>query len=180
MNFKEITNKILKGDFSGLFSFSRDKNNVDPADIAKVLASLPAETAMQAFQSFPIKNQMKIFPYLDLLTQKKIIRHLGKARASYILNNLRSDDRLTFFSSLNEDESSYFLSYLTEPNKDTTFHLLDYPDNSVARLIDTDFATINQDMTVAEACEHMRQHHKDTEAANDIYVVNDAGELIDD
>ena len=82
MNFKEITNKILKGDFSGLFGFNRDRNNVDTADIAKVLASLPAETAMQAFQSFPIKNEIKIFPYLDLLTQKKIIRHLGKARAS--------------------------------------------------------------------------------------------------
>ena len=89
MNFKEITNKILKGDFSGLFGFNRDKNNIDPAEIAKVLSSIPAETAMQAFQSFPIKNQIKIFPYLDLLTQKKIIRHLGKARAGYILNEFK-------------------------------------------------------------------------------------------
>ena len=30
MNFKEITTKILKGDFTSLFSFSRDKNNIDP------------------------------------------------------------------------------------------------------------------------------------------------------
>ena len=57
MNFKEITNKILKGDFSGLFGFNRDRNNVDTADIAKVLASLPAETAMQAFNPFQSKTR---------------------------------------------------------------------------------------------------------------------------
>ena len=135
---------------------------------------------MQAFQSFPIKNQIKIFPYLDLLTQKKIIRHLGKARAGYILNELSSDDRLAFFSSLNDTESSYFLEYLNQTIKDTTHGLLDYPNNSVARLIDTDFATINKEMNIAEACEHMRKHHKDTEAANDIYVVDDERKLIDD
>ncbi|HEY6978591.1 MAG TPA: magnesium transporter [Chitinophagaceae bacterium] len=180
MNFKEITNKILKGEFSSLFSFGRDKKEIEPAEIAKVLKGIPTETAMQAFQSFPIKNQVKIFPYLDLLTQKKIIRHFGKARAAYILNDLSSDDRLAFFSSLSDAESSYFLEYLTETNKDTTHDLLDYPDNSVARLIDTDVATINKEMTIAEACEHMRQYHKDTEASNDIYVVDDNERLIDD
>ena len=89
--------------------------------------------------------------------------------------NLSSDDRLAFFSSLNDAESSYFLEYLNQTNKDTTHDLLDYPDNSVARLIDTDFATINKEMTIAEACEHMRKYHKDTEASNDIYVVDDDG-----
>jgi len=180
MTFKEITNKILKGDFSGLFGFNRGKNHIEHSEIAKVLTTIPAETAMQAFQSFPIKNQIKIFPYLDLLTQKKIIRHLGKGRAGYILNELSSDDRLTFFSSLNDAESSYFLEYLNQTIKDTTHGLLDYPNNSVARLIDTDFATIDKEMSIAEACEHVRKHHKDTEAANDIYVVDDMGKLIDD
>src|SRR5215831_3297872 len=180
MNLKEITNKILKGDFSGLFSFSRDKSNLDPAEVAKVLRGIPVEAAMKAFQSFTVKNQITIFPYLDLLTQKKIIRHLGKSSAAYILNSLSSDDRLAFFSSLDETQSSYFLDYLTETIKDTTHELLDYPDNSVARLIDTDFATINKDMTIEQACEHVRKHHKDTEASNDIYVVDDEDKLIDD
>jgi magnesium transporter len=180
MNFKDITNKILKGDISGLFGFSRDRSNIDPSEIAKVLSAIPTESAMRAFESFPPKNQIKIFPYLDLLTQKKIIRHLGKVRAAYILNDLRSDDRLTFFSALDEAESSYFLETLNEKNKDTTYELLDYPDNSVARLIDKDFATITRNMTVAEACEHVRKYHKDTEAANDIYVIDHRGELLDD
>ena len=135
---------------------------------------------MLAFQSFPIKNQVKIFPYLDLLTQKKIIRHFGKARAAYILNDLSSDDRLAFFLPLTMLNHLIFWNTLMKQIKTLRHDLLDYPDNSVARLIDTDFATINKEMTIAEACEHMRKHHKDTEASNDIYVVDDHEKLIDD
>jgi magnesium transporter len=181
MNFKELTNKILKGDFTGLLGFNRDnKKSVHPAEIARVLAGMPFEANYQAFQSFPLKTQVGIFPYLDGLTQKKMVRQLGNEKASNILNELSSDDRLTFYASLKGVELSNFIEYLNENNKDTTHDLLGYPDNSVARLINTDFATIEREMTIAEAAEHLRKYHKDTEAANDIYVVDHEGKLIDD
>ncbi|MES1217321.1 MAG: magnesium transporter, partial [Bacteroidota bacterium] len=55
-----------------------------------------------------------------------------------------------------------------------------YPDQSVARIINTDFAAINKDMTIGEANEHLRKYQKDTEAANVIYIVDKDGRLIDD
>jgi len=180
MNFKELTNKILKGDITGLLGLNRDSKSVHPAEIARVLGGMPFEATYQAFQSFPVKTQVGIFPYLDAFTQKKVIRQLGNEKAAFILNELSSDDRLTFFSSLKGVELSYFIEYLNETNKDTTHDLLGYPDNSVARLINTDFATIERGMTIAEAGEHLRRYHKDTEAANDIYVVDNDGKLIDD
>jgi len=180
MHFKEITSKILKGDFTGLLGLNRENKSVHPAEIARVLAGMPFEATYQAFQSFPLKTQVGIFPYLDALTQKKMVRQLGNEKASYILNELSSDDRLTFYASLKGVELSNFIEYLNENNKDTTHDLLGYPDNSVARLINTDFATVSREMTIAEASEHLRKYHKDTEAANDIYVVDDDGKLIDD
>jgi magnesium transporter len=58
--------------------------------------------------------------------------------------------------------------------------MLGYPKKCVARLMNTDFATISPNITVAEASEHLRENHKDTEAANVIYVVDEEGRLIDD
>lgn len=46
--------------------------------------------------------------------------------------------------------------------------------------MDTDFATISKDMTIAQVGEHLRKHFKDTEAANVIYVVDESGVLLDD
>ena len=180
MNFKEITNKLLKADFAGLFGMNRDNKNIHPAEIARVLTGMPFEATFKAFQHFPVKIQVAIFPYLDTLTQKKTIQQLGNEKAAFILNELSSDDRLTFYSSLKGVELSYFIEYLNEANKDTTHDLLGYPDNSVARLINTDFASIGREMTIAEAGEHLRKYHKDTEAANDIYVTDNEGKLIDD
>lgn len=180
MNIKEIRRKIKEGDFTGLFKMNGDKNYLHPAEVAKIFISLPNETAFYAFQSFPVTDQLKVFPYLDAVLQKKIIRSLSKDRASYLLNELSSDDRVMFYSSLKGIELSYFLYFLDDKRKDAVHDTLGYPDYSVARILNTDFATIDKEQTIAEAAEHLRKSHKDNETANVVYVVDVDGKLIDD
>ena len=58
--------------------------------------------------------------------------------------------------------------------------MLGFPRKSVARLVNTDFAAITADMTIAEATEHLRKNHRDSDTANVIYVVDAEGKLLDD
>ncbi len=180
MNLKEISKKIIKGDFSSLLNFGNGNKNVHPTEVAKMLGAVPTDTALQAFSSLPTNTQTKVFPYADILLQKSIIKTLTKSRAAFILNELSSDDRITFYSSLKGVERSTCLELLSEKNKDSVHDILGYPDNSVARLINTEFATIDTEITIGEASEHLRRNHKDTETANVIYVVDKEGKLIDD
>jgi len=180
MNLKDIRKKILSGDFGNLFGLGENNKNIHPTEVAKMLASLPDDTALKAFQSLPTHNQEKVFPYLDILLQKKIIKAATKTRASHILNELSSDDLMIFFTPLKGIELSSSLEFLTEKNRESVHNLLGYPANSIARLINTDFATIHTELTIAEANEHLRKNHKDTEAANVIYIVDADGKLIDD
>lgn len=180
MNLKEIKNKILKGDITGLLGLSKDKHQVHPSEVAKIFTGIPAETAISAFEAFPHESQPGVFPYLDIQLQKKIILGIPAEKASYILNELSSDDRLAFYSSLKGMELSYFLDFLNDINKRSTHDLLGYPEKSIARLINTDFATITTEMTIEAANAHLRRFHKDSEAANVIYVVDRDGKLIDD
>ena len=106
------------------------------------------------------------------MLQQKIINVFTKARASFILNELRSDGCVAFYSSLKGIERSTYLELLNEKKKDAVHDILDYPKNSVARLVNIDFATIDAEITIAAAKEHVRKNHKDTEAANVIYVVD--------
>ncbi len=180
MNLKDIKKKLLSGDFSSLLWFGEDKRKIHPTEVAKMLTALPVSNAVEAFKSLPTRTEVKVFPYLDKLLQNKIIKAASAARASYILNELSSDDRMNFFTFLKGVELSFFLDFLNEKNKSALHNLLGYPDKSVARLINTDFATIEKEITVAEAVEHLRKNHKDSEAANVIYVVDKDGKLIDD
>lgn len=105
---------------------------------------------------------------------------MTKPRAVFILNKLSSDDRIAFYSSLKGTERLKYLELLDEKKRDAVHNILGYAEDSVARLINTDFATIDTEITIAEANERLRKNHKDTEAANVIYVVDKAGKLIDD
>ncbi len=180
MNLKEISKKIIKGDFSSLLNFGNGNKNVHPTEVAKMLDSVPADTALQAFASLPATTQSKVFSYLDTPLQKRVVKTILPARATVILNELSSDDRITFYSSLKGIERSAYLELLNEKNKNAVHDILGYPDNSVARLINTEFATISTEITVAAANEYLRKNHKDTETANVIYVVDSDGKLIDD
>ena len=180
--FKETRKKLLSGDFSGLFRLSKNKEDsfIHPSEVAKLFISIPTDKAIDAFKSFQEDQEVKVFPYLDLKLQKKIIYSLKNERASLILNALSSDDRSILFSSLKGVELSHFIEYLNDANKIALHQVLGYSDKSVARIINTDFATIEPGMTIAEAIEHLRKNHKDSETANVIYVVDKEGKLIDD
>ncbi|MEP7279431.1 MAG: magnesium transporter [Bacteroidota bacterium] len=180
IRLKELRSRILKGDFTGLLGLSKDKHYVHPSELSTLFTSIPAEKAIPAFRSFAAIKQVQVFPYIDILLQKQIISTIPREQASYILNELSSDDRINFYSSLKGVELSAALDLLTGINKNTTYDLLGYPEKSVARIINTDFATIERGMTIAEANAHLRKFHKDTEAANVIYVVDKKGYLIDD
>jgi magnesium transporter len=181
ITLKEIRKKILKGDFIGLFRFlGKDERSIQPSEVAKIFLNLPASSAIKAFQSFPEKNKINLFPYLDSLVQKQIISEISKDEASKILNSISSDDLLIFLSHLKGVELSETLDYLNEKNKKAAHNLMGYPKESVARLINTEFATLTKDMTIEQAMIHLRRHHQDTETANIVYVVDDQGRLVDD
>jgi magnesium transporter len=179
ISLNEIRKKIMSGDISSLLHISRE-SNIHPSEVAKLFNELPLDSAIHAFQSFPSKKQIIVFSYLDILLQKKILRSLGKEKATYILNKLSSDDRLTLINSYKGVERSHILELLEDKQKKSTHDMLGYPKESVARLVNTEFATISEDMTIEKASEHLRNHHIDSETANVIYVVDDAGKLIDD
>lgn len=178
--FKETRNKLLAGDFSGLFRSTKDSVFIHPSEVAKLFISIPSEKAIDAFKSFQTVQQILVLPYLDVQLQKNILRNLTSTRASYILNGLNSDDRTIFYSSLKGVELSQFLKFLNETNRAALHKLLGYSDRSVARIINTEFVTIDLGMSIAEAIIHLQKFHKDTDTANVIYVVDKDGKLIDD
>jgi magnesium transporter len=179
MTLKEITDKIVHGDFKSLIH-AGTTTDIHPSDVAKIMDTLPVDIAFESFAAFPEKKKSLLFAYLGHYLQRKIINRLTKEQASAVLNHLDSTDRYSFFISLSSLERSKFIEYLDTRNKKATQDMLGYPKQSVARLVNTEFATIKADMTIAEANKHLCDHHRDSDTANVIYVVDDKGKLIDD
>jgi magnesium transporter len=180
MTLKEIKEKIIMGDFSGLGHLGTNKNVSHPNDLALIISSLPLQEALISFQKLPVNLQPKVFPYFTLGWQKQIIKGLTKEMATSVLEHLPSDDRFEFFESLKGVEQSQFLEYLSEKKRREIHVFFGYPRNSIAQLVNTDFSTVARNMLISEAMEHLRHSHRDTEAANVIYVIDEEGRLVDD
>src|SRR4051812_409333 len=131
MSFKTIRAKILKGDFTHLFSLDHNKNYMHPAEVAKIISSLPADAAFKAFAALSEKYQVDIFSYLAFESQKKMMAGVSREKAAHILNELNSDDRFTFFSLLQGIEQTSLLELLSEKNRRETFNYIGFPKKSI-------------------------------------------------
>lgn len=178
MLVQDLREKILEGDLSELLHHSKDEDY--PAEVAKLLASLPTDHAISTFLHLPEKTQTQIFGFLDHDLQVGAIEELPRPKISNILNSLESDDRVTFFDSLDGVQVTEYLNLLNDKNRLATYDLLGYPENSVARLINTNFTSVRKEWTIGQAVEHLRRFYTDTPAANVIFVVDNNGKLIDD
>ncbi|WP_461448763.1 magnesium transporter [Mucilaginibacter sp.] len=175
----KIKEKILHNSFTSLFS-AKNHEQIHPSEVAKILNGLPVKTAIEAFVSQPGQSQLLTFKFLGKYLQKCMIEAMAHDQATFLLNNLNSTDRYSFFSSINGLQRSTLLKLLDDKNRKDTEDMLGYPAQSVARLINTSFCTINKDMTIAQATEYLRLHHEDNDIADVVYVTDGEGKLIDD
>ncbi|MEP6603500.1 MAG: magnesium transporter, partial [Spartobacteria bacterium] len=58
--------------------------------------------------------------------------------------------------------------------------LLGYPEGSVGRLMTPDFIAVDEEWSVKQVLDHVRENGQDSETLNVIYVVDERGKLIDD
>ena len=83
MNLKEISKKIIGGDFSSLLRFVNSNRKVHPMEAAKILTSVPLDAAVDGFRSLPTTMQTKVFPYVDFLVQQKSHKGIDKAKGCF-------------------------------------------------------------------------------------------------
>lgn len=173
----EIKELIESRDFSVLRDFLRD---FQPVDIAELMADLPENDQAILFRILPKQLAADVFEYLDLETQKSLLKAMAHEQVVNILNEMAPDDRTALLEELPSTTVRQLLQLLTPQERTIAQSLLNYPENSVGRLMTPDYITIKKDRTVQDVLDHIRKYGRDSETLNLVYVVDDRGKLIDD
>src|SRR5699024_5070162 len=97
-----------------------------------------------------------------------------------ILNKVAPDERTAFLEELPGEVAQRFLDMLDPKERETAVKLLGYPDESIGRLMTTDYVAIQSEWTIEHALAHIRNFGKNSETINVIYVVDDHSRLVDD
>lgn len=149
-------------------------------EIADLLLSLPQEDQPILFRLLSRQTAAEVFAYLPSEEQERLLQSLSAESTRALLHELAPDDRTELFGELPAQVTQQLLNLLPPEDLKEARQLLGYPEESVGRLMTPEYVAIKPEWTIGKALEHLRQHGKDAETINTVYVVDDKGKLIDD
>ena len=173
----EIRGMIEARDFAALREVFREW---PPADLAEVILDLPEDEQVIVFRVLPHALAADVFEYLDFEAQEQLLRAMAHEQVGAILNEMAPDDRTALLEELPSAAARQLIRLLTPDERRVATALLGYPEDSVGRLMTPDFIAVHEDWTVQQVLDYVREHGRDSETLNLVYVVDDRGKLIDD
>ncbi|HEY3660461.1 MAG TPA: magnesium transporter [Candidatus Udaeobacter sp.] len=151
-----------------------------PADVAEVILDLPEDEQVIIFRVLPHDLAADVFEYLDFDAQEQLLRAMAHEQVVGILNEMAPDDRTALLEELPSAAARQLIRLLTPEERRIATALLGYPEDSVGRLMTPDFIAVHEHWTVQQVLDYVREHGRDSETLNFVYVVDDRGKLIDD
>ena len=151
-----------------------------PADVAEIITELPEQDQAIVFRLLPHAQAGDVLEYLDPDAQQAVLKAMATADAARILNEMSPDDRTALLEELPGAAVAQMLQLLSPEEKKIAQTLLNYPEDSVGRLMTPDFVKVGPQWTIQQVLDHIREHGRDSETLNVIYVTDERGRLIDD
>ncbi len=173
----EIRGLIDSRNFSALREIFSDWA---PADVAEVILDMEEHERVIIFRVLPHDLAADVFEYIDVDSQQELLRGMAHEQAVAILNDMSPDDRTALLEEMPSAAARQLIKLLTPEERQVAQSLLGYPEGSVGRLMTPDLIAVNEDWSVKEVLDYVRENGQDSETLNVIYVVDERGKLIDD
>src|SRR6266478_1050754 len=151
-----------------------------PADVAEVILDMAEDDQCIIFRILPHALAADVFEYLDIEAQQQLLRAMAHEQVVAILNEMSPDDRTALLEEMPSAAARQLIRLLTPDERRVAQSLLGYPEGSVGRLMTPDFIAVHEDWSVKDVLDYVREHGRDSETLNVIYVVDERGKLIDD
>ncbi len=149
-------------------------------DITNLIGSLPSTEILIILRLLPKEKQADIFSELDKETQLHILNNFSDDQIKMLLNELNSDEKTELFEDLSPQLTQKLLNFLTPEQRKLILKFLDFPENSVGRMITTEYVVLKENWTINKAISHIKKWGKDAETINMVYVVDEHWKLLDD
>jgi len=146
---------------------------VELPSVYRLLPLLPEALVTEAFAFLPLDLQVA-------LAEAWSHDRASLPRLTRLLNELAPDDRTTLLEQLDGEVTQRMLALLNPEERKVALQLLGYPEDSVGRLMTTDYVAIRPGWSVEQALAHLRRYGTRSETLSVVYVVDRRWRLLDD
>ncbi len=143
-------------------------NQEDDIEVARLLRFISRDKLSLFFENLNFYHQLDLMKQLPVET-------IGQ-----VLNEIPPDDRTAFFQQLPGPELRKWMKMLSPDERKMAVSLLEYPEDSIGRLMTPEFISVKEFWTIEQSMAHIRKHGSNSETLNVVYVIDNQGHLIDD
>jgi len=150
-----------------------------PEDISELISRLahPAHKLF-VFRLVSYNKAVDVFEYLSTEEEEEMLKTLNSQEIRDILNEMSPDDRTELFEEMPAELVKRFINLLSPEERKIAVEILNYPSESVGRLVTPDFVQLFESMRVEEAIAHIREVGVNKETVYHCYVLDKDKRLI--
>jgi len=148
-----------------------------PADVTRALRELPVEQQTIVFRLLSREQAGAVLHEMDDQTLLGLVRALDEVELSGILERMPADNAAQVVDELPEEQAEKVLDLMKEEKSEEVQELLEYGEKTAGRIMSPEFVSVHEEMTVAQALDHVRKAAS-AEQAFYIYVVDDHDHLV--
>ncbi len=170
----EIIEAINEKDFKSLKALLQSLHSFD---IAEIIENLEPNKAVLILKLLGSERCSDTITYVKSEKLEWIIRSFSDNEIISIFENIDDDDKIALFEELPPSLVQKIISILPKEEKEIALKLLNYPENSCGRVMNTNFLAIEENKTIKEAIEIIRNSDISDEALVSIFITSKEGKL---
>ena len=173
----EIHEMIEAKNFAAIKAAIRE---MEVHDLTELLAELQGEDLALVFRLLPPAGAAEIFGDLPIERQEELLETLSSENVAAILNDMPPDERTELLEELPGELAQRLLISLRGDQLQVARRLLNYPDDSIGRLMTPEYVAIHPEWSIGRVFEHIREVGGTKETLNVLYVVDEHSKLLDE
>ncbi len=167
--------ELLERDMSQIkLSVSHKRlHDMHPADVADILEQLDPQQRQAVFEQLDTAQAADAISELEDEYQADVIEDMSVSRGAALLNEMNPDDAADIIGDLPYDKAEKLLKLMGVEEEASVRALLGYKEETAGGIMTTDFLTVNDDLSVQDAINAVRDMDEDQESVHYVYLVSD-------
>ena len=134
-------------------------NRLHPADMGRVLDGLPEDLDKKDLFAlvWDVRAKARILKETSAATRDEVLNGLSEQEVASMMQELSSDDVVTIAKGLSPEKYENVLGQMGREDSQRVRGSLSYPEKTAGRLMNTDYFSMQQELTVEAAVEEVRK-----------------------
>jgi magnesium transporter len=165
---RQVRAAIAEGRFDAVADLVKPLHAADLADLFEQLGDEERESLVDHVGS---DIDPEFFTYLDEAVREDVIEDLDTEQLASVVQELDTDDAVDLIEDLDAEDQAELLQAIPAEDRALFEEALRYPEDSAARLMNREFATVPSYWSIGQTIDYMRSDADLPTTFYDIYVI---------